>query len=72
MRLLGQFYFFIIFLREDFASANKHKKHKKQFLVRFIDSDSCREKRSINISQNEQEKTLVEVSFFIKTCELEL
>ena len=41
----------------------------KQFLVPFIDSGSCREEKFINILQNEQEKALVGVSFFIKNSE---
>ena len=44
----------------------------KQYLVPFIDSGNRWEEKFVNISQDEQEKTCVGVSFFIKTPELEL
>ena len=43
-----------------------------QFIVPVMDSKSRSEEKYLKISQNEQEKILVGVSFFIKTSGLEL
>ena len=43
-----------------------------QFIVPVMDSKSRSEEKYLKISQNEQEKIWVEVSFFIKTSGLEL
>ena len=62
---LKSFFFTVLTYLQDSLQCN-------QFIVPFMDNNSRSEEKYLKISQNEQEKIWVGVSFFIKTSGLEL